>query len=100
MGLISFVFSAKAESLTFDDLKQPLKCHFGKQQCFIKVDLLESTGAVRKYLRRVFRTSIKFNAIFQIDVHSPFEISSTDASNIALHKSDEIIASYKVLETV
>ncbi|XP_061388490.1 acid-sensing ion channel 5 [Musca vetustissima] len=70
----------KTDSLTFDDLKQPPKCHFGKQQCFIKVDLLESTGTV--------------------DVHSPFEISSTDASNIPLHKSDEIIASYKVLETV
>lgn len=37
---------------------------------------------------------------FQVDVHSPFEISSSDSSNIALHKSDEIIASYKVLETV
>ncbi|KAM7344424.1 pickpocket 3 [Cochliomyia hominivorax] len=65
---------------TFEDLKQPLKCKFGKQQCFIKIDLLESTGV--------------------IDVHSPFEISSTDSSVIALQKSDEIIASYKVLETL
>ncbi|XP_046810098.1 acid-sensing ion channel 5 [Lucilia cuprina] len=64
----------------FDDLKKPLKCKFGKQQCFIKIDLLESTGV--------------------IDVHSPFEISSTDSSFIALQKSDEIIASYKVVETI
>ncbi|XP_075167778.1 pickpocket 3 [Haematobia irritans] len=66
--------------VTFDDLKKPLKCNFGKQQCFIKIDLLESTG--------------------MIDVHSPFEISSSDSGSIALHKSDEIVASYKVLETV
>ncbi|XP_065368958.1 uncharacterized protein ppk3 [Calliphora vicina] len=64
----------------FEDLKKPLKCKFGKQQCFIKIDLLESTGV--------------------IDVHSPFEISSTDGSVIALQKSDEVIASYKVLETI
>ncbi|KAI8129006.1 Protein brown [Lucilia cuprina] len=72
----SFKFSFQG----FDDLKKPLKCKFGKQQCFIKIDLLESTGV--------------------IDVHSPFEISSTDSSFIALQKSDEIIASYKVVETI
>ena len=39
---ISFRFSFQ----TFEDLKSPLKCNFGKQQCYIKIDLLESTGVV------------------------------------------------------
>jgi len=36
----------------------------------------------------------------QLDVHSPFEVSATEANIVALHKSDEITASFKVLETV
>ncbi|XP_037950741.1 sodium channel protein Nach-like [Teleopsis dalmanni] len=66
--------------ITYKDLRQPLTCQYGKQQCYIKMDLFESTGT--------------------IDVHSPLEVSATDASVISLHKSDEIIASYKVHETV
>lgn len=36
----------------------------------------------------------------QLDVHSPYEVSASEANIIALHKSDEITASFKVLETV
>ncbi|XP_054737756.1 pickpocket protein 11 [Anastrepha obliqua] len=67
-------------SINYQDVKQPLTCEYGKHQCFIKMDLYESTGTVV--------------------VHSPFEVSASDANIIALHKSDEIIASFKVIETV
>ncbi|XP_017475509.1 PREDICTED: sodium channel protein Nach [Rhagoletis zephyria] len=67
-------------SIDYKDMIRPLSCEYGKQQCFIKMDLYESTGTV--------------------DVHSPFEVSASDANIIPLHKSDEIIAFFKVLETV
>lgn len=45
-----FLFdSSKFTLLQFDDLKKTLNCSFGKQQCFIKVDLLESTGMVKNF---------------------------------------------------
>ncbi|XP_050326162.1 uncharacterized protein LOC126756807 isoform X1 [Bactrocera neohumeralis] len=67
-------------NIEYKDVVQPLTCEYGKQSCFIKMDLYESTGTV--------------------DIHSPFEVSASDANIIALHKSDEITASFKVLETV
>lgn len=38
--------------------------------------------------------------LLQLDVHAPYEVSATEANMVALHKSDEITASFKVLETV
>lgn len=38
--------------------------------------------------------------LLQLDVHSSYEVSATEANMVALHKSDEITASFKVLETV
>ncbi|EDW01455.1 GH20442 [Drosophila grimshawi] len=70
----------KEVSVQFEDLPPPLSCQFGKQQCYIRMDLYESTGV--------------------LDVHSPYEVSATEANIVALHKSDEITASFKVLETV
>ncbi|XP_055916103.1 sodium channel protein Nach [Eupeodes corollae] len=59
---------------------EPLICEFGKQKCFIKMDISESTGT--------------------IDVHSAFEVSGSDVNVIALRKSEEVIATYKISETV
>ncbi|EDW57221.2 pickpocket protein 19 [Drosophila virilis] len=64
----------------YEQLQEPLTCQYGKQQCYISMDLYESTGV--------------------LDVHSPYEVSATEANIVALHKSDEITASFKVLETV
>ncbi|XP_030388356.1 sodium channel protein Nach [Scaptodrosophila lebanonensis] len=64
----------------YEQMPLPLSCQYGKQQCYIRMDLYESTGV--------------------IDVHSPFEVSATHANIIPLHTSDEITASFKVLETV
>ncbi|XP_017960637.1 sodium channel protein Nach [Drosophila navojoa] len=68
------------KEVDYDQLPQPLTCQFGKQQCFIRMDLYESTGV--------------------LDVHSPYEVSASEANIISLQKSDEITASFKVLETV
>ncbi|XP_055846703.1 sodium channel protein Nach-like [Episyrphus balteatus] len=62
------------------DTYEPLVCEFGKQPCFINLDIFESTGT--------------------IDVHSAYEVSGSDANIIPLRKSDEVIATYKVSETV
>ncbi|XP_067633335.1 pickpocket protein 19 [Eurosta solidaginis] len=67
-------------NIEYNDIVQPLTCEYDKEKCFIKMDLYESTGTV--------------------DVHSPFEVSASDANLIYLRKSDEITASFKVLETV
>ncbi|XP_017073111.1 sodium channel protein Nach [Drosophila eugracilis] len=68
------------QPVAYELMPQPLSCQYGKQQCYIRMDLYESTGV--------------------LDVHSPFEVSATEANIVALHKSDEITASFKVLETV
>ncbi|XP_068144170.1 sodium channel protein Nach [Drosophila tropicalis] len=75
---MSTVLSGK--SVVYEEMPQPLSCQYGKQQCYIRMDLYESTGV--------------------LDVHSPYEVSATEANIVALHKSDEITASFKVLETV
>ncbi|XP_017108445.2 pickpocket protein 19 [Drosophila bipectinata] len=68
------------QPVAYELMPQPLSCQYGKQQCYIRMDLYESTGV--------------------LDVHSPFEVSASEANIVALHKSDEITASFKVLETV
>ncbi|XP_060651425.1 LOW QUALITY PROTEIN: sodium channel protein Nach [Drosophila nasuta] len=68
------------DPVQYDELPPPLTCQYGKQQCYIRMDLFESTGV--------------------LDVHSPYEVSASEANIVALHKSDEITASFKVLETV
>ncbi|XP_017147816.1 pickpocket protein 19 [Drosophila miranda] len=75
---MSSVLSGKP--IVYEEMEQPLSCQYGKQQCYIRMDLYESTGV--------------------LDVHSPYEVSATEANIVALHKSDEITASFKVLETV
>ncbi|KAH8290215.1 hypothetical protein KR054_001108 [Drosophila jambulina] len=84
------------QPVAYDLMPQPLSCQYGKQQCFIRMDLYESTGVV-SYKQRL--TLFKTGTL-QLDVHSPFEVSATEANIVALHKSDEITASFKVLETV
>ncbi|KAH8277722.1 hypothetical protein KR018_004223 [Drosophila ironensis] len=86
------------QPVAYELMPQPLSCQYGKQQCYIRMDLYESTGVVRDLTMQTI--DVISPITFQLDVHSPFEVSATEANIVALHKSDEITASFKVLETV
>ncbi|CAD7078434.1 unnamed protein product [Hermetia illucens] len=70
----------RQRKMTAPKFRNPLSCQYGKQQCFLKLDIYENTGT--------------------LEIHSPFEVAGADADLITLQKSDEILASYKVVETV
>ncbi|XP_055379614.1 acid-sensing ion channel 5-like [Condylostylus longicornis] len=63
------------------NIEKSILCEYGKHQCFIKMDIFDSVGT--------------------IEVHSPYEVSASDAGvgAIEMIKANEIYASYKVTET-
>lgn len=61
-------------------IKKPLSCKYTKNQCFMKIDV---------YGHRL-------SAVF---VHSPFEIPLAETPSFAMERTDEITATYKIIET-
>uniref|UniRef100_A0A1B0FV54 Putative sodium channel protein nach rhagoletis zephyria n=1 Tax=Lutzomyia longipalpis TaxID=7200 RepID=A0A1B0FV54_LUTLO len=61
-------------------VREPLSCKYTKNQCFLKIDVYG------------FRLSSVF-------VHSPFEIPLGDTQAPSLEPTDEITATYRIIET-
>nr|XP_029730550.1 sodium channel protein Nach-like [Aedes albopictus] len=60
--------------------RKPIECTYAKNQCYMKIDTYESTMS---YL-----------------LHSPYELATSDVQFAVMDETDELVASYMVLETV
>ncbi|XP_065084557.1 pickpocket protein 19-like [Ochlerotatus camptorhynchus] len=68
-----------ANSLNVAFSQKPITCAYSKNQCYMKIDTYESTVS---YL-----------------LHSPFELATNDVQFAVMNETDELVASYVVLET-
>lgn len=49
-----FMCISSYRPVKYEELEEPLTCQYGKQQCYIRMDLYESTGVVNQQ-RRLFK---------------------------------------------